>query len=463
MNLLRIGPVKKILAHRWFPLVPQLVMLLVLALLIIGGLGITTEDAAFAKVLRNTNLANLIVWSYWWPLIIVAAIVLGRLWCTVCPVELLSFIAGKYGLRRSVPRFFRSGWAITVFYALVLLVGIHTLAIHRVPHRMALYLLTLVVVSLVINFIYGKRTFCSHVCPVGHLLGLYALISPLEWRADDKTVCRNCKTKDCFVKRNHYRLSGRSCTSNLYPATIKDNRQCLLCTQCLKACPHDNLRLSTRWPFADFFRSLELAWAEVGFILLVSGFVVYEILSEWSVSKSILTWIPSHVAGALGATGLPSGFVAAVVMFVVFPGILFSLVGIATRIVSGLSTKVSLQSLALLLLPTMAAAHILKSILKMTSRIPYFSHALTDPAGVTTARGILQGTIALNTSIPAALAPAVTCLAVALFLAALAAVLLTLARAPALRALSRRAKAVLLVGALLYWGVFVLTIAKWRL
>ncbi|MDR4504128.1 MAG: hypothetical protein MRK01_04945 [Candidatus Scalindua sp.] len=45
-------------------------------LLIYGAIGVTTHDKDFALVLRNTNVSNLIVWSYWWPLIILTAILL---------------------------------------------------------------------------------------------------------------------------------------------------------------------------------------------------------------------------------------------------------------------------------------------------------------------------------------------------------------------------------------------------
>ncbi|HLB73883.1 MAG TPA: 4Fe-4S binding protein, partial [Sedimentisphaerales bacterium] len=197
---------------------------------------------------------------------------------------------------------------------------------------MAFYLLMLLAAAMLIGLIYEKRAFCSYVCPVGHLLGLYALISPLEWRADDLSVCKSCKTKDCFVKKNHYRLFGRSCTSNLYPATIKDNRECLLCTQCLKACPNDNLRLSTRRPFADFVGATELKDAQTAFVLLVSGFVVYEILSEWPTSKNILTWVPNHICDALGITGWMMGTVSAVIMFILFPAILLLVVTAPARI-----------------------------------------------------------------------------------------------------------------------------------
>jgi hypothetical protein len=73
MNLLNVRWIRALLSSRWFPIVPQLIMLAAFGLLIAGGLGVKTSDPSFAKVLRNTNLANLLVWSYWWPLVIVAA------------------------------------------------------------------------------------------------------------------------------------------------------------------------------------------------------------------------------------------------------------------------------------------------------------------------------------------------------------------------------------------------------
>ena len=100
----------------FFPLALQLLTLAAFVLLIVGGLAADTDDMKFAKELRNTNLANLIVWSYWWPLIVLSAIFFGRVWCMVCPMELVASIAGRIGLKRSPPALLRSGWAITLFF-----------------------------------------------------------------------------------------------------------------------------------------------------------------------------------------------------------------------------------------------------------------------------------------------------------------------------------------------------------
>ena len=116
-------------------------------------------------------------------------------------------------------------------------------------------------------------------------------------------------------------MVGRSCTSNLYPAKIKDNRRCLLCTQCLKSCPYKNLRFSLRMPCRDLFGSPVFTWAGMVFLLVVAAFVVYEILSEWSSSKAVLTWIPAQVARLLAVDGAAASLLSAVVMFVFYPAV----------------------------------------------------------------------------------------------------------------------------------------------
>lgn len=102
--------INRLFRFNGFPLALQIAALGVFGLLVAGGLAANTGDMAFAKVLRNTNVANLVVWSYWWPLITLSAIFLGRVWCTVSPMELVTSLAAKVGLKRKPPAFLRSGW-----------------------------------------------------------------------------------------------------------------------------------------------------------------------------------------------------------------------------------------------------------------------------------------------------------------------------------------------------------------
>ena len=77
MNLLSSRCIGWLLKARWFPALVQLLMLGVFVLLIFGGLGVTSSNLDIIQYLRDTNLANLVVWSYWWPVIIIAAVLFG--------------------------------------------------------------------------------------------------------------------------------------------------------------------------------------------------------------------------------------------------------------------------------------------------------------------------------------------------------------------------------------------------
>jgi ferredoxin len=465
MNLLRNRWTGGLLKATWFPAAAQLLLLAVFILLVFGGLGVTTTDPDLTQYLRDTNLANLIVWSYWWPIIIIAAVLFGRVWCTVCPMEFLTYGAGRIGLRRRVPGLLKSGWVVTVFYTLVWIVGIQTLGVNRIPHRMSLYMLLLILVAVDVSLIFERRAFCSYICPVGHLLGLYALLSPWEWRADDPGVCRSCPTKDCVAKKNQDRWAGRSCTSGLYPASITDNRDCLLCTQCLKACPRENVRLGVRRPLADLLAGVDLRPAQAGFLLVLSGIVVYEILSEWPASFAMMMWGPERLTQALGMTGVMSNLVSAAFLFLVAPALVLLVVTALARSACGqerVSFGQTAKTLMLLLLPTIAGAHILKSILRMSSRLPYWSGVWADPKGIETAQQMVAGTLVPDTSATHALGPAVSLAAIALLLASLAATELVFRRMVVRQKLSPGVQAVLFLGALAYWSMFAVTILYWR-
>ena len=67
----------------------------------------------------------------------------------------------------------------------------------------------------------------------------------------------------------------------------------------------------------------------------------------------------------------------------------------------------------------MAAAHAIKSLLKMTSRIPYWDYVVADPLGAETAHGILDKTTALAL-LPSWRDPVMTVLSLALMATAVA-------------------------------------------
>jgi len=460
MDLLRVNWLRRLLKSAWVPFAVQVAMLGAFALLVWGGLGVADDQGA--GLARYTNLANLLVWCCWFPLVIVGAVVLGRVWCAVCPMELATTVASRIGLRRPVPAFLKSGWAITILYGAAALVGVYTLGVHRVPHRMALYLVMLLALALGVGLLLERRAFCSYVCPVGHLLGLYAHCSVLKWRAADASVCSACPGKDCVAKSRRLGILRRSCTSGLYPPAIQDNRDCLLCTQCLKVCPQDNLRLAVGAPWSDLRQPLGLTGAQLAFLAIVSGFVVFEVLSEWDPSAVALEWLPYRVAGALGLAGLTADLAAAGVMFLLLPAALFLAVAGCAWLATRTPVADGAKAFALLLLPAVSGAQVIKAILKTTGHLPYWKVALADPVGIESARAIQAGTLAFDPTLAGWMIAVVT-VAVALILAVALVVTVRLAQtSPWMTCLPRAARLVLVVGAAAYWAVYAVTIALWR-
>lgn len=390
--------ITKLFNRKYYPIVFQLITLIVFILLIVGSITISSDDSAFVKQLRNTNLANLIVWSYWWPIIIITAIVFGRHWCSICPVELITTLASNFGLKKKPGIFLKSKWLITIFYALIIILAIHTYSIHRIPQRMSFYLLGLFIISIVIGLVYEKRAFCTYVCPVGNILGLYSLLSRTGIGVKSQDVCSACKTKDCIAKKNHYNIINRSCTSGLYPPTINDNRECILCTQCVKVCPNNNVVYKKIEKPSATLKNLKLSNAETALIILLSGFVVYEIVSMWKPTKNILLNIPNQLIDLLMIPQAYHGTANAIILFVLIPIIFFGVFGFVLGLFTKEKTFNNIKQLAILLLPIIALMHFAKALFKMATRIPYIEYATKSYDGLFYAQQIVNKEVVLSSN-----------------------------------------------------------------
>jgi hypothetical protein len=88
-----------------FPVALQIVMLGALVALAAIGWGLGTDlQARDLAWLRKTNLATSLVWGFWRPGLIVATFLLGRVWCTVCPTELVNRMGDALARRVGWPR-----------------------------------------------------------------------------------------------------------------------------------------------------------------------------------------------------------------------------------------------------------------------------------------------------------------------------------------------------------------------
>lgn len=384
---------------KWMPLTIQLIMLFAFVLILSGAFGISGTEPAYLKILRNTNLANLLVWGYWWPIIIIVAVLLGRWWCTACPVELLNSLASMAGLKQKPGRFMRSGWIISIFYAVILILIVESLWAHRIPHRMAWYLSGLAIVAVITGLVWEKRSFCNYICPVGHLLGLYSKFSFFRLKPGNKELCRNCKTKDCFAPGLQYRLNGRSCTSELNPSANTDSIRCINCTHCMSACPYGNLAFRYDNPLKRLRNGISLNHAQSAFLILIIGFLCVELLEDLKPVYHALTALPEKISSSLHAGIFSRRLIESVCLYLVYPFAFAGLTALANRLFFRQDWGRTFRYLAVFLLPLLAFLHAYKGLTKMIKRLPWLQEAVKAPTGEDTARAIQEGSLQLQTDI----------------------------------------------------------------
>ena len=395
----------KLTEKSFFPIVFKYIMGLVFIALLIIGFSANSAESSFLKYLRNFNLANLLVWSYWWPIIIISAIFLGRIWCMVCPIELVTSFFAKIGFKKERPKWIKSGWAITIFYIIILFVGINGFAIHRNPFAMSMYLLSIILVSIVSGLVFKKNTFCRYICPVGYLLGLYSHFSFLGWRVKDQNTCRTCKDLSCVSNEYIYNHNVKSCGVDLYPANIDNNSQCILCGGCRKTCNEFQTIKDQKRPNPEFtkisikeriFNITRLSLAESFFVLIVSGFVIYEIFVEWKLSKALIMYLPNLVKQELNIENpILFGFQKSLLLYFLLPLLIWFIPYIVVKRKSLISFKEYMKSASIVFIPIMAAAHICKALLKMISRAPYFEYTFSDVSGLANTQLFLNKQIQL--------------------------------------------------------------------
>ena len=371
---------------RWFPVLFQVVILGVVLLLLWNGLGRGLDlEGAELETFRKTNLTTLLVWGIWWPSMIVVVVSFGRVWCTVCPLELVNRVADALARRVGWPRarlgkVVEAGWMVLAAYLLLQLL-VAGASLHHVPHYTSLLLVGLLSVAFVTGLVFRHpRSFCRGFCPAGALLSVYGRHTGVQLEVRDPAVCAACEGRDCTKEANRYRFDGRSCPSLLRPYHRDPSDGCVLCFQCAKVCPHDNIGWGVVDAEAPIRRKVLLRPFEAGFVMVALGFVSHEVLEEVPWLDALFHRVPTAMASVL--PGVDFAWLEAFWYLVLFPVA-------AWTVVSGLAYLLGYRgrpgSLILAAAtgaaPVVAMAHLAKATAKIASWGTYLPLAFRDPGG----------------------------------------------------------------------------------
>jgi hypothetical protein len=267
--------------------------------------------------------------------------------------------------------------------------------INRVPAYTALFLLGLLGLAFGTGLLYKDRAFCRGFCPVGQLLATYGRGSMLAVRAGSSGTCGGCTGKDCLMSCNRTRLDSHSCPSLLNPPRLNSSRDCLVCGQCVKACLPDNMRLLLRRPFpSEDAREPQASWPTTFFVMLVSGFVIWELLAEWPRGEESFLSVPHWVAIRLGQPAL-SGLLGGLWALALVPLLLWTVMAALVRFTGRRQPPGSTwRRIALPVAVVVSAGHLAKALAKLVSWAVFLPQALRDPGGISTARAMTAQTLA---------------------------------------------------------------------
>ncbi len=280
--LTHVAWLRPLLLSRWYPEAIWGVMMAVFVPVVVWGF--------VGPQSRDSSITLNLFWAWWWPGYLFWFAFVGRLWCAVCP-----FMVTAEWLRRLSlwlwPRqqlSWNTQW-LNRWGAWLLFGGFVVIYLWEqlwdLPHHAYLsawLLLTITAGAVLLSLIYERRLWCRYLCPIGGMNGLFAKLSMIELRSTQQVCGTQCQTYGCYrgseatpiTFANPLPNEGQAmngCPLYSHPAQLRDNRDCMLCMTCLKACPNRSPQLNLRFPASDLLDHHQGFWAEVALLLLLCG------------------------------------------------------------------------------------------------------------------------------------------------------------------------------------------------
>ncbi len=270
-DILRLPLIGRLLRARQGRLALQVLLTaLALALMIDGFTG--PQSAA-------RNLATVAPWVHYRGLVVLALLLAGNLFCMACPFTLPRTLAKSLSIRgRRFPKRLRNKW-LAIFSLFALFFLYEYLDLWASPWLSAWLILSYFIASFLLEALFSESAFCKYICPLGSFNMVYSTLSPTQIAVKSHDICATCVGKECVngsyapqatirldqipmeqagatktIEVRHGPEGVLGCGTELFPPQMRGNLDCTMCLDCVRACPHDNVSLFTRFPAAELSR-----------------------------------------------------------------------------------------------------------------------------------------------------------------------------------------------------------------
>jgi len=283
--LTQIPWLRQVLLSRWYPEGLWIVMMAVFVPVTLAGfLGPQT---------RESSITLNFFWAWWWPGYLLLFVFIGRLWCAICPFMITAEWLRRFSLwlfpRQQLPWPTRwlNRWGAWILFGGFVVIYLWE-KLWDLPHHAYLsawLLLAITAGAVICSLIYERRLWCRYLCPIGGMNGMFAKLAMVELRSTQQVCGSQCSTFGCYkgssttpvnfadALPNEGQATG-GCPLYSHPAQLQDNRDCVLCMTCLKACPHRSVQLNLRFPTSDLLDNHQGFWAEAALLWLLLGGVL---------------------------------------------------------------------------------------------------------------------------------------------------------------------------------------------
>jgi CRP-like cAMP-binding protein/polyferredoxin len=288
-NLLRLPAIRALLTSRFFPGLPRVIVGVFLALIL--------SALFFGPVTAEKNIGLTLSWVVGWPLLIFSFFFLARTWCSVCGLSVPGWLVQHLVKpERATPQFVKqySGWIMAVLCIFLFWLEITWDAYHS-PRLTAWIISSITLAALFFSVLYKRRVWCRYLCPLGALNALFSMPSILELRSNTHMCMNRCIDHLCYTGEGG--MAG--CPMFRHPFLVDNNRDCILCMQCVKNCKLNSVHLNLRLAPQELWNQQSPRLAD-SFLVVSLAAIFFPFTINQNYPGVIDNW-----AGALYSFGLP--------------------------------------------------------------------------------------------------------------------------------------------------------------
>ena len=299
-NLLRWSFVRKIFNSRLFPILPRILISIVFFAGLLALFFGPQNDP-------ERNIGLVLSWSVGWPLMLFSFFFLGRIWCSVCSLSLPGNVAQLFiKPHHNVPQFLKdySGWIMAVFCIVVFWVELVWDAYEN-TRLTGVIILGIILGSFFLSVFFKRRAWCRYICPLGGLNAIFAMPSIMELRANRHLCVNSCQSRLCYQGDDTH----EGCPMSRHPFLVDNNRDCTLCGNCIKNCPHDSIQVNLRIAPLELWH-IQTPRVADSFLVVSLSAIFYPLLRHQEFQDLFAGYSMPHLTGSFMLFALIAAFVA---------------------------------------------------------------------------------------------------------------------------------------------------------